>query len=247
MSNKPMITYEESEDTIVISYDEALFKSLPEPIAHDMLCLIMSKFGNYSKFLEFEPAAFANNLLTPLKSQEIDSKFSSNFSFFRSAVMRAINNNATTDPVHFLKVLDELYANQKVIDSVVDIKELVKYRVNDFVVELKDLSFIKQFSPSMAMDIPVYICEYLNVEYARKKKSPIVRIHQSSVETNNFRFDNYANATPIQPFSYLTSYVKAAVAETSFSIDDLLLTLKVVDAINQNLTLEKTQHQKRRM
>lgn len=245
MKNDFNLHYEDFPDTIVLSYDESKVKELPQEMAADLLSLLIDKFSDENKFFEFNPPKYAGELLSPKKRQEFASQHSQNFILFKISVIEAIKYSASKSPSEFVQILENLYKYESVIDSVPARGDRTSCRSSNFEVSYQSMDFLKEFSPSMAIDVPGYINRFLDRQYAIRHNKPQERLYKNALETNHYLFDNYPEANPLsQPYNILTEYVKNGASSISYSVEALVQNLKVVDAINQQIILENSQKSK---
>lgn len=227
-------------DTVILSYNQETMESLPKEIAADLLHILKEKHLSSNLFFEFEPAIFANQLLTRTVRHQFNENHSPEFNIFKEQVISSILLNANTDENDFYKILETLYKYEDVISQTKVHDEPIQYRVNNFEVSFKDLSITKQLSPQLAQDFPSYLLDLLNHEYAIRNQEPLPakRIFSLSTETKHYLYDNFqekVNESSPEPFSYLTFFVKCHIHTTCKNVNDIFNTLKIIDSINQEL------------
>lgn len=234
------IYIKETEDTIIMSYNQKTMEQIPKELASDLLYILKEKHSYSDSFFEFNPSEFADNLLSRKATQQFSETHSPEFNIFKKQVINSILRNANKDENVFYEILTQLYKHETAISNVAHHEIPIQYKVNNFEVTFKDLSFLHELSPQLAIDFPAYLVESLNYDYAIKndKKTP-ERIFSLSGDTKKYLYNNFNNKvkedSTSQPFSKLIFFVKAHLQNTCQNVNDIFNTLKVIDSIDKEL------------
>lgn len=247
------IQLKETKDTIIVSYNQKTMEKLPQELASDLLFIIKEKHSSPHRFFEFNPAQFAYDVLNENAVRDYLSQHNSTFNNFKDKVIKSILNNATNDENYIYEALNTLYKYKDIISNVSPHHEFIQYRIINKQLIFKDNSFLHQLSQTFAADFPSYLIQFSNYEHAVKNNTglPAAKIYSLSDDTKGYIYDNFYEAYNNQhkPYTYMTFLIEGMLHQTCKNANDIFNTLKIVEAINQEITnenqpTEKRKHQK---
>lgn len=235
------IYLKETKDTLIMSYNQETMEKLPREMASDLLYILKEKHSYSNKFFEFNPSEFANELLNRKSTYQFAETHNTEFNIFKKQVIKSILFNANKNESDFYTILSQLYQYENVISHAAHHENQIQYKINNFELSFKDISVLNELPPTLAVDFPSYLVEFLNYDHAVKNnnKLPPERIFSLSTETKKYLYENFHDKVKEEsnkfPFSMLTFFVKCHIHNTCQNANDIFNTLKVIASIDQEL------------